>query len=348
MKNIEDIKLTVISTIKEALQIIDSGAMKIAIVVDSNNKLLGTLTDGDIRRAILSGKTLNSTIESIYFKNPTAVTVNESEKNIIDLCKTKTIHQIPIVDKGGKVVGIRTIDDLLKIKTHTNKVVLMAGGLGTRLRPLTNKVPKPLLVVGGKPIIETIIESFVKFGFKNFILSVNYKSEMFEEYFGNGTKFGVNIEYIHEDKRLGTAGALSLMKKKLNEDFFVMNGDLLTNANFEQLLRFHQDNKADATMCVREYDFQIPYGVVDVMDSEILSITEKPIHKYFVNAGIYMLSPKVLNHIPADEFYDMPTFFDKLIEMKNSVISFPLREYWLDIGKMEEFKRANREYAEVF
>ncbi len=348
MRDIEKIKLTNNSTIKEALQIIDSGAIKIAVVVDSNNKLLGTLTDGDIRRAILNGKVLNSTVESIYFKNPTSVSVNESEKSIINLCKTKTIHQIPIVDRDGKVVGIRTIDDLLKVKTYTNKVVLMAGGLGTRLRPLTNKVPKPLLVVGGKPIIETIIESFVKVGFKNFILSVNYKSEMFEEYFGDGSKFGVNIEYIHEDKRLGTAGALSLMKKKLNEDFFVMNGDLLTNANFEQLLRFHHENKADATMCVREYDFQVPYGVVDIMDSKILSISEKPIYKYFVNAGIYMLSPKVLDHIPNDEFYDMPTFFEKLIDMNNSVISFPLREYWLDIGKMEEFKRANREYDEVF
>jgi dTDP-glucose pyrophosphorylase len=348
MKKIEEIKLNINSTIKEALTIIDSGAVKFAIVVDKDDKLLGTLTDGDIRRGILNGKTLDDKIEDIYFKKPTVVDVNTSKEEIINICTTKKMYQIPVVDKEGKVIDIAMLDELLKPQTLPNKVVLMVGGLGTRLRPLTDTTPKPLLKVGGKPIIETIMQSFANHGFKDFILSVNYKSEMFEEYFGDGSHFGYNIEYVHEEKRLGTAGALSLMRDKLDDDFFVMNGDLLTNVNFENLLKFHQEGDAEGTMCVREYDFQVPYGVVDVKDGKICSITEKPTHKFFVSAGIYMLSPKVLKHIPNDEFYDMPTLFEKLIETNDSAISFPLREYWLDIGRIEEFEKANDEYGDVF
>jgi len=348
MKNIEDIKLTINSTIKEALQAIDIGAIKFAVVVDENGKLMGTLTDGDIRRGFLDGKTLDSSIKDIYFKKPTTVSINTSKEEIINICTSKKMYQIPVVDENGSIVRIAIVDEFLKPQTYSNKVVLMAGGLGTRLRPLTDDTPKPLLKVGNKPIIETIIRSFSKYGFKDFILSVNYKSEMFEEYFGDGSAFGVSIEYIHEDKRLGTAGGLSLMRDKLKDDFFVMNGDLLTNVNFENLLKFHQEEDAKGTMCVREYDFQVPYGVVDVKNGKIQAITEKPTHKFFVSAGIYMLSPNVLKYIPDNVFYDMPTLFEKLISVNKNVISFPLREYWLDIGRIEEFEKANKEYSEVF
>ena len=348
MKQIDKIKLTVQSTIKEALEIIDSGAVQIALVVDSNDVLLGTITDGDIRRAILKGKTLDDTVEDVYFKKPTVASVDTSKEDIINLCTSKKIYQVPIVDENRRVIRVAILDELLKPKSYENVVVLMAGGLGTRLRPLTNDTPKPLLKVGDKPIIETIIQGFVKYGFKNFILSVNYKAEMFKEYFGDGSKFGVNIEYIDEKKRLGTAGALSLMREKLKDDFFVMNGDLLTNVNFENLLKFHKESKADGTMCVREYDFQVPYGVVEVEDGNIKAITEKPVHKFFVSAGIYMLNPSVLQYIPDNEFFDMPTLFEKLIEQKRNAISFPIREYWLDIGRVEEYKRANQEYKNYF
>ncbi len=348
MKDINKIKLTVNQTIKEALVIIDSGAIKFTIVVDENDKLIGTLTDGDIRRGFLTGKTLDDSIEDIYFKSPTIAMIATSKEEIINICTSKKIYQIPIIDKDRKVVEVAMLDELLKPQSYPNKVVLMVGGLGTRLRPLTDDTPKPLLKVGGKPIIETIMMSFVKHGFKDFILSVNYKSEMFEEYFGDGSRFGINIEYAHEEKRLGTAGALSLIRDKLQDDFFVMNGDLLTNVNFENLLKFHQENESQGTMCVREYDFQVPYGVVDVVGGKIQSITEKPTHKFFVSAGIYMLSSSVLKYIPDDEFYDMPTLFEKLIETNENAISFPLREYWLDIGRIEEFEKANREYGEVF
>jgi len=348
MRNINMLKLTPNSTVREALNIIDSGAIKFALVVDRKDRLIGTLTDGDIRRAFLNGITLDDTIENIYFREPTTVDINTDKEEIIDICTAKKMYQVPVIDEKGHVVSIMVLDELIQPRNYLNKVVLMAGGLGTRLRPLTNEIPKPLLKVGGKPIIETIIRSFSKYGFKHFILSVNYRSEMFESYFGDGSKLGVTIEYVHESKRLGTAGALSLMREKLQDDFFVMNGDLLTNVNFDSLLKFHLENQAEATMCVREYDFQVPYGVVDIKNGRIQAIKEKPVQTFFVSAGIYVLSPRILKYIPDDSFYDMPTLFEELIAKDMRVISFPLKEYWLDIGRVEEYERANLEYRKVF
>ncbi len=348
MKNINKIKLTPNATIKEALQIIDVGAVKFAVIVKDNNFLLGTITDGDIRRAILDGKSLEDSIEDIYFRTPTTVTVKSTKEEIINICTSKKIYQIPVIDEHGHVIDIKILDELLKAQVQNNKVVLMVGGLGTRLRPLTEHTPKPMLKVGNKPILETIILSFKKYGFTNIILSVNYKSEVIKEYFKDGSKLGVTIEYIHEEKRMGTAGALSLMRDKLLEPFFIMNGDLLTNIDFENMMDYHLKNSAMATMGVREYDFQVPYGVVNVNGIDIENIEEKPVHNFFVNAGVYILSEEILPLIPNDEFYDMPTLFEKTIANKMKTISFPIREYWLDIGRIEEFKKANSEYHEVF
>ncbi len=348
MNDITNIRLKESSTIKEALAIIDSGAVKIAVVVDEDNTLLGTLTDGDIRRAILKGKGIDDTIEAIYFTSPTVVSVNASKEEVINICTAKKIHQVPIVDEHFKVVGIDLLDELLKPKIRTNSVVLMVGGLGTRLRPLTQTTPKPMLHVGGRPILQTIVEKFVAYGFVNIVMCVGYKSNIIQDYFGDGTQFGANIEYVVEQKRMGTAGALSLLHNRPREPFFVMNGDLLTNVNFEHLLEFHESNRAIASMCVREYDFQVPYGVVSIEEGNILSIEEKPIHKFFVSAGIYMLDPECIDRIPNDEFYDMPTLFEVLIAEQKKSVSFPLREYWLDIGRIEEYEKANAEYHKVF
>ena len=348
MKSFESIRLAINSTIKDALKIIDTGGMQIALVLDDENKLIGTVTDGDIRRGILKGLTLDDGIESIIFRTPTVCSVNDTKEDILKIAVAKKLYQIPIVDLDGVLVGIDEVDELLKPAEHSNKVILMVGGMGTRLRPLTNDRPKPLLEVGNKPILETIIANFAKYGFKNIILSVNYKSQMIEDYFGDGSKFGVTIDYVHENKRMGTAGALSLMREQLTEPFFVMNGDLLTNVNFEHMLEYHLSNQAAATMGVREYDFQVPYGVVNIEGHQITSIEEKPVHKFFVSGGMYILDTDVLSTIPDDVFYDMPTLFEKLIANKQKAISFPIREYWLDIGRMSDFEQANNEYHEVF
>jgi dTDP-glucose pyrophosphorylase/predicted transcriptional regulator len=348
MKNYKNVTLHPNSTIKEALRIIDSGAMKLAIILDENEKLVGTVTDGDIRRGLLGGLSLDDSVEGIIFKTPTVCRIEDTKERILEIAIEKKLYQIPIVDNNGKLIGIEEVDELLKAKNKSNKVVLMVGGLGTRLYPLTKNTPKPMLKVGDKPILETIILNFKKYGFTNIILSVSYKSEIIENYFGDGSKFGVNIEYIHEEKRMGTAGALSLMKEKLKEPFFVMNGDLLTNINFEHMMDYHSQNNSIGTMGVREYDFQVPYGVVNVDGINIKSIEEKPVHNFYVSGGVYILSDEVLQYIPQNEYFDMPTLFEKIIADGRKSISFPIREYWLDIGRMEEFEKANNEYHEVF
>jgi dTDP-glucose pyrophosphorylase len=348
MTNYEKVLLKHTSTIKESLKVINDGAMQIALVVDDNRKLLGTLTDGDIRRGLISGLALNDTIETIISKNPIVCSITDTKEKILEIAVSKKIYQIPVVDLEGKLVGIEEVDELLKPKNKKNKVVLMVGGLGTRLRPLTEKIPKPMLKVGNKPILETIILNFKKYGFTNIILSVSYKKEVIEDYFKDGSQFGVNIEYIHEEKRMGTAGALSFMDKLFDEPFFVMNGDLLTNINFESMMKYHIENCSVATMGVREYDFQVPYGVVNTIDNNIISIEEKPVHKFYVNGGIYILNKEVLSFIPKNQFFDMPTLFDVLIKSGKTGVSFPIREYWLDIGRVEEYEKANTEYHKVF
>lgn len=335
-------------SIREALVLLDQTALQILLVVDEDNKLLGTITDGDIRRGLLKGMGLDEAIESIIYATPTVGHIDESNQDIIKKAVNAKIHQIPIVDLDNKVVGLKEIDELLKPEVKPNKVVLMVGGLGTRLHPLTKDTPKPMLKVGDKPILHTIVECFASYGFVNIVMCVNYKADAIQNYFGNGENFGVKIEYVLEQERMGTAGALSLLTTRPGEAFFVMNGDLLTNVNFESLLDFHQTHQAAATMCVREYDFQVPYGVVNIDGQKVTSIVEKPVHKFFVSAGIYMLSPHVLDLIPNGEYYDMPTLFEKLIAQNQNTVSFPIHEYWLDIGRMNEYEQANREYNEVF
>lgn len=334
--------------IRDALKIIDQGGISIAIVVNELKQVIGTLTDGDIRRAILNGKSLDDSISEHYFRNPTLCNISEPREQIIHKAIEKKLYQIPIVNNEGILIDIEDLTSLLKMKHRPNRVLLMAGGLGTRLHPLTKNIPKPLLKVGNKPILETIIENFSKYGFVNITISVNYKSEMIKEYFGDGLKFGVNITYITEDKRLGTAGALSLLEENPKYPFFVMNADLLTNVNFVHLLDYHLQGNNEATMCVREFDFQVPYGVIEIENEKIISIKEKPIQSFFVNAGIYVLSPKVLKLIPLNEFYDMPTLFENLIQENKNIASFPIHEYWLDIGRMNDYEKAQMEYTEVF
>ena len=348
MRIVNDIKLSINSTIKDALQTINNGGLQIAIVVDENDALVGTVTDGDIRRGLLNGLDLNSSVSLVVHKSPSIASVGDTKESILKIALAKKLHKIPLVDELGKLVGIEDIEDIIKPVGKTNRVILMVGGLGTRLRPLTQDTPKPMLKVGNKPILQTIVEKFAEYGFVNITMCVNFNASIIRDYFGDGKEFGVNIDYVLEQKRMGTAGALSLLKERPSEPFFVMNGDLLTNVNFEHILNYHTLNKATATMCVREYDYEVPYGVVKMNDNKIIEIAEKPVQKFFVSAGIYMLSPEILDIIPQDEFYDMPTLFEKAIAQDKNVISFPIHEYWIDIGRLEEYQKANEEYAKVF
>lgn len=348
MQSVADIIVQTNISVKEALQKIDESSKQILLVIDNDGRLLGTLNDGDIRRGLLKGASLDSIIESIYFRNPAVANINDTKESIIRLATAKKIHQIPIVDANNKPIGLETLDRLISKQTKTTPVVLMAGGLGTRLGELTKSTPKPMLPVGNKPILETIIENFATYGYVNFIISVNYLSNIIEEYFGDGKKFGVNITYIHENQRMGTAGALTFMRHLLKEPFFVMNADLLTNINFEHFHNFHLSQKTIATMGVRNYDFQIPYGVVNINNGEIISISEKPKYNFSVSAGIYMLSPEALNFIPDEQFFDMPSLFELIIASGQTPVSFPIHDYWLDVGRLNDYEQANSEFDRYF
>lgn len=350
MRSIDGVKLKINSSIEKALRIIESSGIQMAVIVDDSNRLIGTLSDGDIRRGLLNGLSLNDSIKSLVFTTPTIAKITDTKQDILQKAVSKKLRQIPIVDESMVVVGIELIDELIRPETKPNKVVLMVGGLGSRLHPLTENTPKPMLKVGHKPILQTIVEKFVEYGFTNLIMCVNYKSHVIQDYFGNGSAFGVSIEYVLEEYRMGTAGALGLLLTLPKEPFFVMNGDILTNINFEHLRTFHENSGSIGTMCVREYEFQVPYGVVNTntQNHQILSIVEKPVNKFFVSAGIYMLSPSAINYIPKNEFFDMPTLFDKLIKNDEVVKSFEVSDYWLDIGKISDYEKANIEYAEIF
>jgi dTDP-glucose pyrophosphorylase len=348
MMNWRDVSVAPNQSIREALSVIDEGGIQIALVVNENDHLEGVATDGDIRRGILEGIDLDTPVRTVINEDPITARPQADWQSLIDRMQARRIHQIPIVNDEGCVVGIEVLDDLLEPEVRPNPVVLMAGGLGTRLRPLTEDCPKPLLEVGDQPILETIIEGFIAHGFRRFYLSVNYKAEMIEDYFGDGSDWGIDITYVHEEKRLGTAGPLSLLPEQPDETMIVMNGDLLTKLNFAHLLDFHHKHGAAATMCVREHETQVPYGVIETDDQYMTGLEEKPTERYFVNSGIYALEPETLDLVPEDEFFDMTELFERLIDKERKATCFPVREYWQDIGRKKDFRKANGKYNSVF
>ena len=348
MINWQDVSVSPDQSIRDALSVIDEGGIQIAIVVDEDDHLEGVATDGDIRRGILDEINLDAPVRTVINEDPITARPQTDCQSLIDRMRTKRIHQIPIVDNESRVVGIEVLDDLLEPETRPSPVVIMAGGLGTRLRPLTEDCPKPLLEVGGQPILETILEGFIVHGFHRFYLSVNYKSGMIEDYFGDGSDWSVDITYLHEEQRLGTAGPLSLLPERPDEPLIVMNGDLLTKLNYAHLLDYHRDQDSIATMCVREHETQVPYGVIETEEQRMMGIEEKPTERYFVNAGIYVLEPETLGLVPENEFFDMTELFEDLIDREGEATVFPVREYWQDVGQKEDFRRVNGEYEEVF
>lgn len=341
MKNWQDILIAPTDTLRNALEVINEQASQVVLVVDDEKRLLGVVTDGDIRRALLRNLGLEVEISEIMNTSPSTMEKGASKEQLIELMQRKSILSIPILD-NGRVVGLEMLKSFLSKPKFENPVFLMAGGFGTRLRPLTDNCPKPMLEIGNKPILETVLLSFVKAGFSNFYISTHYMPELILEHFGDGGKWGINIEYIHEDKPLGTGGALGLLPDTIPQDLplILMNGDVLTKVDFARLLEFHNDNDADATMCVREYEYQIPYGVISGDGNRITEMVEKPIQRFFVNAGIYVLSPSVVNSVPQDLNIDMPTILEQQISLQKDVLMFPIHEYWLDIGRMDDFNRA--------
>lgn len=348
VKMLNQILISPEATIKTAVVAIDTSSQQIALIVDANRKLLGTVTDGDVRRGLLRGVGLEDTVERVM--NPKPITIPQSldRQTILRRMSDLQLHHLPVVDSEGHLVGLEILDDLLKTEREDNWVVLMAGGLGTRLRPITETVPKPMVPVGGRPLLESILNNFTAQGFGRFFLSVNYKADMVRDHFGDGNRFGTRIDYLQEAECKGTAGALSLLPERPDSPLIVMNGDLLTSVNFRYLLDFHRAQKAAATMCVRDYSIQVPYGVVETDRNCLIRLTEKPVHHFFVNAGIYVIEPDVLDLIPRDHPFDMTELFQALTAHGESAAVFPIHEYWLDIGRLDDLERARSEYDGIF
>lgn len=318
-----------------------------AIVVDEAGKLLGIITDGDLRRGILKGLDVKkSLVTEVMNSSPIFANEDASINQIyskLNKIESKVLY-VPLVDEKGIVTGVFSLENESEDSNSKVPVVIMAGGLGSRLGEMTKTCPKPMLKIAGAPILEIILNNLKKYKFHEFFVSVNYKSEIIEDYFKNGENHQVNIHYIKETKKLGTAGCLSLVDFG-SENIVVINGDVLTQVNFQGLLEFHLNNKSIATMCVREYVYTIPFGVITSDDGKIVSIDEKPSTTVFVNAGIYILNKAALKLIPKDQYFDMPSLFKKVIENdKKSAMVYPVHEYWTDIGHKEDFLRAQDDY----
>lgn len=346
MKDWKAVAVSPNTSLETAISVMDKGGMGIVLVTDNDDVLHGTVTDGDVRRALLSHLTMETPVSEIMCATPRVAELHWSREKLLSVMESTRILQLPVVDVGRRVVGIETLHELLSNRRRDNVVFLMAGGFGTRLHPLTASCPKPLLKVGKKPILEIIIENFVRDGFHRFFISTHYLPEMIREHIGDGRRWGVSIEYVHEDDPLGTGGALGLLPRDLIlEPIVMMNGDLLTNLDLNKLLDFHSSHDGIATMCVREYEHRVPYGVIESDGVHVTSMTEKPTFRHFINAGIYVLSPEILNNVTRGQCIDMPTILEQQMVEGRAVNMFPVHEYWLDIGRMEDFQRAQNEIA---
>ncbi|MBA4804668.1 MAG: CBS domain-containing protein [Brevundimonas sp.] len=336
------------TTLRTALQVIDATGVGIALVVDEQRRLLGTLSDGDIRRALIVGGSLEDKAGDVLNPQPTVVRTGQSRSAILARLRELSLHQLPILDPNDTVAGLATIDDYLKIPERENAVVIMAGGRGERLSELTRDTPKPMLKVGVRPILETIIMNYAAQGFRNFFLAVNYKAEQIEAHFGDGSSRGLNIRYLREKMRLGTGGALSLLPEAPTAPIVVSNGDVLSKEDYGLVLDGHCASDAQATILTRTYEVQVPFGVVSHGERGVTAIEEKPTHRYTINGGVYVLSPEAVSLVPRDVYFDLPTLVEKMLASGMKVRCHTAESYWMDIGRIADYERANADFGSIF
>jgi len=344
MVDLQALQLALGTPVVEAMRIIDRGAAQIALVVDEQQRLLGTLTDGDIRRGLLRGETLEAPAERMMNRQFRFVRSGEDQAAVLEMMRREVLRQIPVLDEQGRVVELLLLQELLAPAQQPNAVVIMAGGKGTRLRPHTEHCPKPMLPVGGKPMLEILLEQCIASGFGQFYLSVNYLKEQIIDHFGDGRSWGVSIDYLVEDEPLGTAGSLQLLPVSVEEPFLVMNGDVLTRLNPSQLLRFHFEHEAEGTLCVREHTTTLPFGVVQTKGVELAGFEEKPSYRQLVNAGVYVIDPQLLPLLPPHQSTDMPTLLQSAQQAGHRVAVCPIHEYWIDVGRPETLRQAHQEW----
>jgi len=330
--------LDVDKTINDAIKNLINTSLQIVLIVSKDKKLVGTITDGDIRRAMLKGYTLKDKVSKVMKKDPFVVTKHLDKKTVKYLMKTNSLLQVPVVDEKRKIAGLHLWNEAVNLKINNNYVIIMAGGFGKRMRPQTNDIPKPMLKVNGTPILEQIVTNVRDCGFKNIIITTHYLGNIITNYFGDGKKWGVNINYTSEKKPLGTAGSLSLIKKKIDKPIIVINGDVISNINFLEILEYHKFHKAKATMAVRTFERQNPFGVVELDGISIKKIKEKPISKSTINSGIYVINPDQLSRVPFNKFYKMTDLFLDMRKSGAKTIVFPMHEAWRDIGRPQDIE----------
>ena len=329
------------ATIQEAINSLEASSMQIILVYTEGYKLVGTLTDGDIRRAFLKGFSLDSSIDLIVNRNPFVAPPAIGRDLILQLMGANKIHQLPVVDGNSKIIGLHLWESMIASKSFENMMVIMAGGQGIRLRPHTENCPKPMLVVGDKPMLEHIIDRAKNDGFKKFTIALNYLGHMIEDHFGDGSAWGVKIDYLREEAPLGTAGALSILEKHPENELLVTNGDVLTDIRYSDILDFHIRHNAIATMAVRQYEIQNNFGVVKTKGVELEGFEEKPIYRSHINSGIYVLNSETLVLLRTGESCSMPTLFERIKNNGGRTIVYPMHEPWLDVGHPSDLIRAN-------
>lgn len=334
------------ATLQAAIRCLDQTGLQIIVVTDADDRLAGTITDGDIRRGLLRGIQLGDAISGIIHRDPLVVPPALDQDMVLQLMQANKIHQMPIVDDRRRVVGLYVWDELRAAPpVRPNTMVVMAGGKGTRLRPHTENCPKPLLPVGGKPMLEHIILRASSEGFRHFVLAIHYLGHMIEDYFGDGSRWNVQIDYLREDAPLGTGGALSLLAPRPQQPFLVTNGDVLTDVRYSEILDFHERQESFATMAVRSHEWQHPFGVVRTRGMDIVGFEEKPVYRTHVNAGIYVIDPRALDALESHQHCDMPTLFDRLQASAHRTIVYPMHEPWLDVGRPADLEQARSEHA---
>jgi dTDP-glucose pyrophosphorylase/CBS domain-containing protein len=337
---LQDASVSVTASIYDAMLGLGRGAVGIVLVLDTFRRLVGTVTDGDVRRALLSGASLESPLAPYVHRQFTSVLPGASRAAVLDLMQARTISQIPIVDRDGKLVGLHLLHELVGSVERQNWAVIMAGGKGTRLRPITEQIPKPMVTVAGRPILERLVLHLVGSGFRKIFLSINYLGHVVEEHFGNGEKFGCDIEYLRETKPLGTGGALALLPERPAVPFIVINGDLVTQADLGSLLNFHETGKHIATLGVRQYRHTVPFGCVEAQDGRVAHFEEKPVLSRRINTGIYALNPELLERIPLDRDFPVTHLFEECLARNESVGCYEVEDDWIDVGQREQLKIA--------
>ncbi len=334
--------LTTSNTIHDAANNLEKYSMQIVLVVDKNQKFIGTVSDGDIRRGLLQEKNLKDSITDIVNLNPLVVPSSLKRELILQLMRSNKIHQIPIVDNNKNLIGLHLWDDIKLSKDRPNHMIIMAGGLGTRLKPHTEDCPKPMLPIAGRPMLEHIILRAKADGFKRFVIAVNYLGEIIKDYFKDGKDLNVEISYTNEEEPLGTAGALSLLDYVPEVPFIVTNGDVITDISYGKILDFHIDQEATATMAVRKHQWQNPFGVVELDGISIQGFTEKPVSESYINAGMYVLNPESLSSLKGKKFCDMPTLFERLNKKNLPTIAYATHENWVDVGRPDDYKNLQK------